>query len=115
MLNKAAPTAKEKEVILPKLLDAYLRGSKEELAAEVVRECLAKGDLSSGNAVLKSIDNYLSKPSGADPNVVIKTLRGVKLSEARPNWQKWLKGWTDRLSKSEEAEKPKEAAKPKKA
>jgi HEAT repeat protein len=115
MLNKAAPTAKEKEVILPKLLDAYLRSSKEELATEVVRECLAKGDLSSGNTVLNSIDNYLSKPSGADPNVVIKALSGVKLPEARPNWQKWLKGWTDRLSKSEEAEKPKEAVKPKKA
>ncbi len=76
---------------------------------------MAKGDLSSGNAVLNSIDNYLSKPSGADPNVVIKALSGVKLSEARPNWQKWLKGWTDRLSKSEEADKPKEAVKPKKA
>jgi len=115
MLNKAAPTAKEQEVILPKLLDAYLRSSKEELAAEVVRECLAKGDLSSGNVVLNSIDNYLSKPTGADPNVVIKALSGLKLSEARPNWQKWLKGWTDRLSKSEEAEKPKEEAKAKKA
>ncbi|MDT8301710.1 MAG: HEAT repeat domain-containing protein [Sedimentisphaerales bacterium] len=115
MLYKSAPTAKEKEIILPKILDAYLRGSKEGLAAEVVRECLAKGDLSSGNAVLKSIDDYLSKPTGADPNVVIKALSELKLSEARPNWQKWLKGWTDRLSKSEEAEKPKEATAPKKA
>jgi hypothetical protein len=115
MLYKAAPTAKEKEVILPKLVDVYLRGSKVEPAAELVRECLAKKDLSSDNAVLVSIDDYLSKPSGADPNVVIKALSGVKLSEARPNWEKWLKGWTDRLSKSEEAEKQKEAAKAKKA
>jgi len=107
MLYKAAPTASEKDEILPQLLDAYLRGSKVELAAELVREYLAKGDLSSGSIVLRSIDDYLSKPSGADPNVVIKALSGVKLSGARPNWQKWLKGWTDRLSKSEEAEKPK--------
>jgi hypothetical protein len=114
-LYKAAPTASEKEVILPKLLDAYLRGSKVEPAAELVREYLVKKDLSSGNAVLVSINDYLSKPSGADPNVVIKALNGVKLSEARPNWQKWLKSWTDRLSKSEEAEKQKEAAKAKKA
>ncbi len=113
MLYKAAPTASEKEVILPKLLDAYLRGSKVELAAELVGECLVKKDL--GNAVLVSIDDYLSKPSGADPNIVIKALSGVKLSEARPNWEKWLKGWTERLSKSEEAEKSKEAAKAKKA
>jgi hypothetical protein len=115
MLYKSAPTAGEKEVILPKLLDAYLRGSKVEPAAELVRECLVKEDLSSDNIVLSSIDNYLNKPSGADPNVVIKALSGVKLSGARPNWQKWLKGWTDRLSKSEEAEKPKEAAKANKA
>ena len=113
MLYKSAPTAGEKEVILPKLLDAYLRGSKVEPAAELVRECLVKEDLSSGNIVLNSIDNYLSKPSGADPNVVIKALSGVKLSGARPNWEKWLKGWTDRLSKSEESDKPKETAKAK--
>ncbi len=117
MLYKAAPTAREKEIILPKLLDAYLRGSKVELAAELVREYLVKNDLSSDNAVLSSIDDYLSKPTGIDPNVVIKALNGVKLSGARPNWQKWLKNWTDRLSKSksEEAEKPKEATKAKKA
>lgn len=115
MLYKAAQTAKEKEVILPKLLDAYLRGSKVELAVELVRECLAKEDLSPDSAVLGSIDDYFSKPSGADPNIVVKALSGVKLSKARPKWQEWLKGWTDRLSKSEEAEKPKEAAKAKKA
>jgi hypothetical protein len=115
MLYKAAPTASEKEAILPKLLDAYLRCSKEEFAADLVRECLVKGDLSSDGIVLSSIDHYLSEPSGADPNVVIKALSGVKLSGARPNWEKWLKGWTDRLSKSEEAEKPKEASKAKKA
>jgi len=113
MLYKSAPTAEEKEVILLKLLDAYLRGSKVEPAVELVRECLAKGDLSSGNTVLVSIDDYLSKPSGADPNLVIKALSGVKLSETRPNWEKWLKGWTDRLSKSKEAEKPKETDKAK--
>ncbi|MBW7990568.1 MAG: hypothetical protein FVQ84_11215 [Planctomycetes bacterium] len=115
MLYKAAPTAREKEVILPKLLDACLKGSKVELAAELVRECLVKEDLSPDNAVLISISDYLSKPSGADPNIVVKALVGVKLSKARPKWQQWLKGWTDRLSKSEEAEKPKEAVKAKKA
>jgi HEAT repeat protein len=115
MLYKVAPTAREKEVILPKLEDAYLRGSKVELAAELVGECLVKKDLSPDNAVLRSISNYLSNPSGADPNIIVKALSGVELSGARPNWQKWLKNWTDRLSKSEEAEKPKEAAKAKKA
>jgi len=75
MLYKAVQTASEKDEILPKLLEAYLRGSKVELAAELVREYLVKKDLSSDNAVLVSINDYLSKPSGADPNVVMLSRR----------------------------------------
>ena len=110
-LYKAAQTAEEKEAILPNLLDAYLRGSKVELAAELVGKCLVKEDLSPDSAVLGSINNYLSKPpAGADPNAVLKALSGVKLTGARPKWQEWLKNWTDRLIKSKEAGKPTEAA-----
>ena len=113
-LYKAARTAKEKEAILPNLLDAYLRGSKVELAAELVGICLVKGDLGPDNAVLVSIDNYLSKPPpGADPNAVLKALSGVKLSGSRPKWQEWLKNQTERLGKGKETEKPKEAVKAK--
>jgi len=113
-LSKAARTAKEKEAILPNLLDAYLRGSKLELAAELVGTCLVKEDLDPENAVLVTIDNYLSKPPpGADPNAVLKVLNGVKLPGARPKWQEWLKNWTDRLSKGKVVEKPAEAVKPK--
>jgi len=113
-LYKAARTAKEREAILPNLLDAYLKGSKAELAAELVRKCLEKEDLGPDNAVLGPINNYLSKPpTGADPNAVLKALSGVKLSVSRPKWQEWLKNWTDRLGKSKGAEKPKEAVKAK--
>ncbi|MCH8118770.1 MAG: hypothetical protein IIC00_03450 [Planctomycetes bacterium] len=113
-LYKAARTAKEREAILPNLLDAYLKGSKAERAAELVRKCLEKEDLGPDSAVLDPINNYLSKPpTGADPNAVLKALSGVKLSVSRPKWQEWLKNWTDRLGKSKGAEKPKEAAKAK--
>lgn len=113
-LYKAVRTAKEREAILPNLLDAYLKGSKAELAAELVRKCLEKEDLGPDNAVLGPINNYLSKPpTGADPNAVLKALSGVKLSVSRPKWQEWLKNWTDRLGKSKGAEKPKEAVKAK--
>jgi hypothetical protein len=112
-LYKAATTAREKEAILPKLLETYLRSSKVEPATELVRECLVKKDLSSGNAVIASIQSFLSKPSGADPNAVIKALNSVEFTGARPEWQKWLKSWTERLGKSQEKEKPKETAKAK--
>ena len=114
-LYKAARTAKEKESILPDLLDAYLRGSKVELAAKLVGTCLVKGDLGADNAVLISINNYLIKPPpGADPGAALKALSGVKLSGARPKWQEWLKNQTERLGKGKETEKPKEAVKAKK-
>jgi len=113
-LYKAAQTDKERETIIPNLLDAYLRGAKLELAAELVGQCLAKEDLNPEGAVLVSISNYLSKPpAGADPNTVLKTLSEIKLSGSRPKWREWLKNWTDRLGKGKAAEKPAEAVKPK--
>jgi HEAT repeat protein len=113
-LYKAAQTDKEREAIIPNLLDAYLRGSKVEFATELVRQCIVKEDLDSDNVILGSIENYLSKPpAGADPNAVLKALSGIKLPGARPKWQEWLKNWTNRLIKSKEAEKPKEADKAK--
>jgi len=111
-LYKAAQTDKERETIIPNLLDAYLRGAKLELAAELVGQCLAKEDLNPEDAVLVSISNYLSKPpAGADPNTVLKTLSGIKLSGPRPKWREWLKNWTGRLGKGKVAEKPAEAVK----
>ena len=113
-LYKTAVTSEEREAILPNLLDAYLRGSKLELSAELVRTCLSKEDLSPESAVLGSLNNYLSKPPpGADPNAVLKALSGVKLSGARPKWQEWLKNWTARLGKGKVVEKPDETVKPK--
>jgi len=113
-LYKAAQTDKEREAIIPNLLDAYLRGSKVEFVTELVRQCIVKEDLDSDNVILGSIENYLSKPpAGADPNAVLKALSGIKLPGARPKWQEWLKNWTNRLIKSKEAEKPKEADKAK--
>ena len=105
-LHKAVQTTGEKDKILPKLLDAYLRASKVELAAGLVGKHLLKEDLAPDNAVLGSIDNYLSKPpAGADRNTILKTLSQIKLSSPRPKWQQWLKNWTDRLSKGKEVEK----------
>lgn len=112
---KAATTAGEKDTILPKLLDASLRGSKFDLATKLLEECLAKEDLSADNAVIDSINNFMNKPSGADPDTVLKALSRVKFSGARPQWKQWLKSWTNRLGKSEEVEKPKGGAKANKA
>jgi HEAT repeat protein len=106
-----AATAKAKDAILAKLLDASLKSSKVDVAAKLVEECLAKGDLSTDHVVLDSLSKYLVKPSGADAGAVLEALSGVKFSGERPKWQQWLKSWTERLGKSEGAEESKEAAK----
>jgi len=108
-LYQAAQTTGERDEILPKLLDAYLRAPKLELAAGLVEKYLLKEDLDPNNPVLGSIENYLSKPpAGADRDAVLKTLNGIKFSTPRPKWQQWLKNWTERLSKDKEAEKSNE-------
>lgn len=112
---KAASTAGDKDALLPKLVDASLRGSKVDLAVKLVGECLAKEDFSNDNAVFDSISNFMNKPSGADPDTVLKALSRVKFSGARPQWQQWLKNWTNRLGKNGEAEKAEEGAGAKKA
>ncbi|MCP4261770.1 MAG: hypothetical protein GY774_30350 [Planctomycetes bacterium] len=112
---KAVSTAADKAAILPKLLDASLRSSKVDLAVKLVEERLVKEDLGPGNVVIKSIDTFMNKPSGAEPDVVLQALRKVKFSGARPKWQQWLKGWASRLGKSTDGEKPKEAPKANKA
>jgi HEAT repeat protein len=104
----AASNAEAKNSILPKLLDASLRGSKVELVTKLVEECLAGEDLGPENAVIVTIDNFMNKPSGVEPDVVLQALRRVKFSGARPKWQQWLNGWASRLGESKEAEQPKE-------
>jgi HEAT repeat protein len=113
-LHEAAKTPEEKEAILPDLLDAYLRGSKLEPAAELVKTCLSEGDMDPNNAVVRSIDSYLSKPPPeADPNAVIKALSGIEPPEGRPKWHQWLESWAARLSEDKVAKKPEETVQPK--
>lgn len=108
LLRGTAQTMQEKEAIVSKLVDVYLRWSKLELVANLVEHCLLKEDLDPNNAVVRSIDNYLlSNPSlGADPNTVLKVLGETKPPEARPLWQQQLKKWAERLGKAEDVEKP---------
>ena len=107
ILYEIAQTPESKEAILPNLLDACLQGSKLERAAELVSNCLKQGDLDPNSVIVKSINNYFSKPPvGFDPNEVLKVLVSVKVPEGRPKWQQQLKNWTNYLGKAKEADKP---------
>lgn len=108
LLHETAQTMQEKEAILSKLVDVYLRWSKLELAANLVENCLLEKDLDPNNVVIRSIDDYLSNPPpGADPNAMLKVLAGTKTPQDRPMWQQQLKRWAERLGKAVDVDRPK--------
>jgi HEAT repeat protein len=105
-LNEAAQNQEEKEIILARLVNVYLRWSKVELAVNLVANCLLQTDLDAQNMVVRSIDEYLNAPAGGiDPNTVLEALGTIKLDtlNARPQWRKQMKDWTDRFSLSKAA------------
>lgn len=98
-----------------KLLDVYLVWSKMDLAASLVANRLSVSDLDSNAAIVKSIDNYLSKPpEGVDPKKLLDELVKIQPAEARVKWAEQLKQWTERLKPAPKppAPKPEEASKP---
>jgi len=109
-LYEAAQATKEKEAILPDLLDAYLRWPNAELAAKLVQNRLLAEDLDPNDVVIRSIDSYLSKPpAGADPNAVLKAvITKIKATGDRPKWAEQRKRWADRLGKAKGSDKPEE-------
>jgi hypothetical protein len=110
ILYDMAQAPEGKKAILPNLLDACLRGAKQERTAELVKNCLTEGDLDPNSIVVQTIDNYFSKPPvGADPNEVLKILVAIKVPQGRPQWNQQLKRWTELLGKAKEPDKPKSA------
>ena len=107
ILYEMAQTPEDKKAILPNLLDACLKWPKPERITELVKSCLTEGDLDPNSIVVKSIDNYLSKPPvGADPNEVLKVLIAIKVPQGRPQWSQQLESWTDLLGKAKGPDKP---------
>lgn len=112
-LHEAAQTEEEKEVVLSKLVNVYLRWSKVELAVNLVENCLLQKDLDIDSKVTRSIDEYLSNPEGGvDPNTVLEALSAIKIEDirARPNWREQMKRWDDRLSYNADDEKMRDSS-----
>lgn len=107
-LYEAARTPEDKKAILPNLLDASLRGLKLERATELIKNCLAEGDLDPNSMVVQTIENYFnSPPGGVDLNKVLQVLIAVKAPQGRPQWNQQLKSWTDLMGKAKQTEQTK--------
>jgi HEAT repeat protein len=102
-LRGSAKTAEQKEAILGQLVDVYLRWPKVEAASLLVGNCLLEKDLGHDSAVIRSIDAFLDNPSeGSDPNMVLKSLRRIKLADQRPLWRQQLARWNKRFGSAED-------------
>jgi hypothetical protein len=103
-LRESASSKEQKEAILGQLIDVYLRWPRVEAASLLVGNSLLEKDLGHDSTVVRSIDAFLDNPSGgADPNVVLKSLRNIKADvDQRPLWRQQLARWSKRLALAEE-------------
>jgi HEAT repeat protein len=102
-LRESAGSKEQKEAVLGQLIDVYLRWPKVEAASLLVGNCLLEKDLGVDSKVVRSIDAFLDNPSGgADPNLVIKSMRKIKTNDLRPLWRQQLARWTKRLALAED-------------
>ncbi|MHC4616240.1 MAG: HEAT repeat domain-containing protein [Planctomycetota bacterium] len=101
MLYQAAGSPEQKQEILPRLLDAYLRWPNVERAARIIDNCLLERDLEPNSPIVLVIDRYLSEPPvGAEPNAVLEDLiakTNVPRNKPRLKWREQLKRWKSRL------------------
>jgi len=106
-LWEAAESPEEKEAILGRLLDVYLRWPNLEGAKGLVANQLLEADLNPESVIVRSIENYLTtQAGGAEPNAVIKTLMQIETAAARPIWAEQMRRWSQRLGQSGEPNKP---------
>ena len=98
MLHEAGQSVEEKEPILARLVDVYLRGSNVKAAKDLLDNYLLQKDLEPNSVIVRSIENYLTEPAGGvEPKVMLEALSKIVPPEPRPKWQEQLKLWTDRL------------------
>jgi HEAT repeat protein len=98
-LREAASDEKEKEAILAKVLEVYLKWPKVETAAQLVHHCLLEKDLEPNSVIVLTIEKYLTEPNAAsDPNVVLGALTKIKTAEVRPMWAEKVRRWNERFN-----------------
>ncbi len=108
LLREAAGSAEEKEAILARMLDAYLRWPKVETAAKLVDNCLLEKDLGPNNVIVLSIEKYLAELAAtAETNVVLEALVKIE-TEDRPMWTEQVRRWTERFGQPEDVNKLKD-------
>ncbi len=107
-LLSAAAANPETERLRSQLLYVYLASSSFDQAGELIGVCLSDkdSDLSPDGFVVRSIEEYLNRPSGADPNALLKALERVQIKDPQSAgvWRGLVSRWADRFAKARKAE-----------
>jgi len=99
-LYDAAQTKEQKDKIIPNYLDACLRIPNENLLKKLVMDYLTNNELKSDNPVIGTIENYFKDSKVVtDKNIILKSLRGIVLTQTNSTWQAKLQEWNDLLNK----------------
>ena len=96
LLRETAQSEAEREDILVKLLEVYLKWPKTEKVRDLIHNKLLESDLDPNGIIVHSIDNYLS--SDGDAELVLGALEVIKVND-RPLWQKQMEIWSERFGK----------------
>ncbi len=106
LLYDSAVAQEEKDRILPKYLDACLKMQNVELVKKMVQEYLTTKEFNSDGVIIVTIENYFKDAAVVkDKNVILESLKGIKLAQPKQAWQEKIKQWGDLINKPE-PEKP---------
>ncbi len=101
LLREMTEDPQQKQDVLIRLLDVYLRWPNAEKVRDLVHNRLLEGDMEPNDIIAGSIDRYFS--AGTDANLVLKQLRTIEI-EDRPMWQKQIENWTEQFNQLQKAE-----------
>jgi len=100
LLLAEADSHKDRDLILAKLLETYLRWPNVEQARELVANYLLEKDLEPNSVIIATLKSHFLRPQGGiEPNTVVSELAKIKTTEPRPKWEMQLQKWTEQFTK----------------
>ena len=103
LLREMAEDPNQKQAILIRLLDVYLKWPNAESVRDLVHNRLLEGDMEPNDIIVSSIDSYFLE--GADANSILMELKEIKI-EDRPMWQKQIQRWQQQLIQIRQPRQP---------
>lgn len=109
MLLEQMPAGADRDGILGRLIEVYLRaGDAAAVKQLVTNRLLEKGDLGSDDIVIAVLSGYFESAGGEESAAVFKELSSIEVAEGGQQWQGQLARWQELVGNGEQAEGPTE-------